>query len=97
MTAVSVADLPCATFTVESDSLLFCTTESAGNPGDEDLAGPVSVFFGGNLTNTTTDDYTYVSLQPVVLSVTPNNGPLDGGQSLSIAGTYIRPLPTENI
>jgi len=80
---ISVAGIPCKDIIYETNFVVYCIT----NEAEEAHRGPVIVttLYGEASSEI---EYTY-NLPPYVISVTPNNGSLDGGLFLTIFGNNL--------
>ncbi len=81
-TAVSFGPSAATSFTVNSDTSITAVTPPA-SPGTVDVTVTSA---GGTSVAGSADQFTFVPV-PVVLSVSPNSGPVTGGTSVTIAGT----------
>ncbi len=84
VTAVDFGGVPATSFSVNSDSSITATSPAEA-PGlvDITVTGP-----GGTSTPSAADQFTYFGV-PTVSGVSPGNGPIAGGTSVTVTGTNL--------
>lgn len=80
-TAVSIAGVPAAGFTVLNDTTIVATTAPSGP-----TSGPVSVSTPGGIATSATN-YTYVTSAPTLTGIFPTSGPAGTTTQVTLSGT----------
>ncbi len=86
---VDINGVACTSVVFVSDTTINCTTPAtvpANTPGFEDIT--VTQATGAS---TLTLGYRYLSDAPLITSITPDHGPLVGGQAVAILGEFFDP------
>ncbi|MFZ0004497.1 MAG: IPT/TIG domain-containing protein [Methanoregula sp.] len=82
-TGVSFGSIPATSFTVVSDTQINATSPAGS-------AGMVHVTVttpGGTSATSSADEFTYFYPAPVVTNISPDNGPVAGGTSVTVSGS----------
>jgi hypothetical protein len=89
--------LTCTSPVIISSNQATCTAPAGATPGSYEIT--LTNGDGNNQSDTTTGGTLNYVTPPTIASITPNNGPLTGGTSITINGTgYANPpLPTVDI
>lgn len=80
-TAVSIAGVPAASFTVLNDTTIVATTAPHAP-----VSGPVSVTTPGGIATSATS-YTYVTQVPTLTGIFPTSGPAGASTQVALSGT----------